>query len=198
MTDETGLPTPEPPTVPPVAPEPPMAPPVTPAEAPDASGPRAGDAWDDVMARMNDLGDAVMNWAKAATNDPSARQKLDQFRGGINDIGQKADAAFGPGSDFGQHVKGGAEQAGAAFNDAAQQVTQAAAPHMRNAFTVIAEAFGKAAAKMDEVAQSREEPAAPATPDVPAAPTVEPAEPVDPGMPGVPVEPVERGSGGRP
>lgn len=160
------------------------------------SGPSAGEAWDDVISRMTDLGDAVGRWAKAAANDPNAHQKLDQVRTGINDIAQKADAALGHvvHSEFGQQVKGGAEQAGQAISDAAQQMTQAAAPHVRNAFAGLSDVFGKAAAKMDEAAARNAETAEFVAPE----PTVEPAEPDDSAEPVTPVEPVERGSEMRP
>ncbi|MFA5845155.1 MAG: hypothetical protein WC971_10050 [Coriobacteriia bacterium] len=118
----------------------------------DAAGASAGQAWADVLARMSDLAEAVARWAKAAANDPDNRQKLDQVRTGINDMAQKADAALGhvSSSDIGQHVKEGAEQAGQAIGGAAHRVAEVAAPHVRNAFAGLSDAFGKAAAKMEE------------------------------------------------
>jgi|GEM_PF-1861421 len=184
MTDETDRT--------PSVPEP-SAPLETPAVP---SGPSALEAWEEVVTRMSDLGDAVARWARAATNDPTARQKLAQIRGGINDIGQKADAAFGQvaNSEFTQQVKDGAEQAGQAISDAAQQVSQAAAPHMKNAFAGLSDVFGKAAAKMDEAARRHAETAAPVDAETPAEPVmgIDPVAPGEPVVQTAPSQPVER------
>jgi len=185
MTDETD----RTPSVP--EPSAPQETPVVP------SGPSALEAWEEVVTRMSDLGDAVGRWAKAAANDPTARQKLAQIRGGINEIGRKADAAFGQvaNSEFTHQVKDGAEQAGQAISDAAQHVSQAAAPHMKNAFAGLSDAFGKAAAKMDEAAHRHAEtPAAPVEAETPVEPVMN-IDPVAPGEPVVqtaPSQPVER------
>lgn len=148
MADETGLPESEP-TMP--------------------SGPTPGEAWDDVLARLSALGDAVTRWAKAAANEPDTKQKLDQVRAGIDEIGQKADAALGRAvrSDLGHQVREGAEQAGQAMSDAVQQVSQAAGPHLKNVFSEISDIFGKAAVRVDEATRPTEEPAPPTAPDVP-------------------------------
>ena len=167
MTDDTSTPTPEPST---------------------PSGPGTGDAWNEVVARMNDLADAVSAWAKAAANEPDTKQKLDQMRGGINNIARKADAVADrvASSDPGRQFMDGAEQAGQALSDAAQQVSQSAAPHMRNAFAGISDVFGKAAARVDEATRRREQhasapgesektpDAAPAAPAIPASPPASP------------------------
>jgi len=153
-------------------PDPAAAPdPAAPSAASDApADPAAREAWDAVVASMADLGDAVARWARAATNDPAAKQKLGQIRGGINDIAAKAETAFGQvtESDVGKQFAQGAEQAGQAIGDAAQQFTTAAAPHVKNAFAGLASAFSKAAVKVDEAARSHEVNAtAPATPAPP-------------------------------
>lgn len=153
MIDETGHPDPEP---------------------TDPSGQTAGDAWDDVLERLSGLGDAVTRWVKAAANEPDAKEKLGQVSAGINDIGQKLDAALGRAvrSDLGQQVKEGAEQAGQAISDAAQHVTDVAAPHVANAFSGLSDAFGKAAARMDEAIRRHPESAPPVEGAPPAAPAV--------------------------
>ena len=145
----------------------------TTATDPQPTGPSAGEAWGDVVAAMNGLGDAVSNWARAATNDPDAKQKLAQVRVGISEIARKADVAVSQvsSSEFGQQVKGGAEQAGQAIGDAAQQVTTAAAPHVKTAFAGLASAFGRAAERMDEAAARRTPPAEAAAPPAPAPAT---------------------------
>lgn len=148
------------------------------APNPDAEpDPAAREAWDAVVVSMTDLGDAVARWARAATNDPAARQKLGQIRGGINDIAAKAETAFGQvtDSDVGKQFAQGAEQAGQAIGDAAQQFTTAAAPHMRSAFAGLASAFSKAAEKVDEAARTHEVNTAAAAKPAPDA-NPEPAE----------------------
>jgi len=139
MTDETRIPDPE----------------------PNGTSSPTGEAWEDVVARMNDLGEAVARWVRAAANEPDTKEKLDRVRAGIDDIGQKADAALGRAvrSDLGQQVKEGAEQAGQAMSDAAQRVTDVAAPHVKNAFAGLSDVFGKAAARVDEATHRHPEPA---------------------------------------
>ena len=98
-------------------------------------------------------------------------------------MARQADAALGKvtSSDFGQQVTQGAQQAGDAIGDAAQQVSAAAAPHVATALSGLASIFGNAAAKVDE-AVSRDrapEPPAEASRPAPAGPTeaVPPATP---------------------
>lgn len=126
----------------------------------DPAGSTASQAWYDVLARMSDLGDAVARWTKTAANDPDNKQKLDQVRMSINDIARKADAGLGhvSGSEFGQQFKGGAEQAGQAIGEAAQHVTEVAAGNVKSVFVGLSDAFGKAAAKIDEATPRRSEP----------------------------------------
>jgi len=142
MTDDPGTHVPEPP-----------------------SGPSASEAWKDVVARMSELGAAVSHWAREAADDPENRQRVEQLRVGVNDMAKKADAAFSQamGTDLGQQVQQGAEQAGKAIGDAAQQVSQAAAPHVASAFSGLADAFGRAAAKVNQAATRDGEPEAPAS-----------------------------------
>jgi hypothetical protein len=157
MTDETGLPG---------------------TGSTDPLGPTPSEAWNDVVGRLSDLGDAVVRWVKAAADEPDTKAKLDQVRAGIDEIGKRADAALGRAvrSDIGHQVVEGAEQAGQAIRGVAQQVSHAAAPAVRSTLAGLSDAFGKAAAKVDEATQRRAEP----------APTVEPKpseeeRPADPG-----------------
>ena len=144
MSDESYTPIPESsepahePTVPPV--------PESPA------GPNAGQEWSAVVAQMGALGDAIAAWARAAVNDPDAQRHLDEVRSGVNAIARKAEGAFNDvaASDFGQQVRQGAQQTGAAIGDTAQMVSEAAAPHVANAFAGLADVFGKAAQKVNE------------------------------------------------
>jgi hypothetical protein len=123
---------------------------------------------------MGELGLALSAWARSAADDPQNKQRLEQVKAGVNEMARQADNAFGKvtSTDFGQQVSQGAQQAGDAIGDAAQQVSDAAAPHVATALSGLAGVFGRAAAKVDE-AVNRERAAqqaaeAPATP-APAA-----------------------------
>ncbi len=85
---------------------------------------------------MTELSTAVAAWARAAADNPENRRHLDEVRNGVNDMAKQADAAFAhvTSTEFGQQVKSGAEEAGAAIGDAAQKVSDAAAPHVATAF----------------------------------------------------------------
>ena len=155
MTDDpAATPTPDPEPQPAADPEPPQA------EAGPA-GPSTSEAWSDVVARMTDLSAAVAAWARAAADNPENRRHLDEVRNGVNDMARQADAAFAhvTSTEFGQQVKSGAEEAGAAIGDAAQKVGDAAAPHVATAFAGLAGVFGRAAQKVEEAAQRQKEPA---------------------------------------
>jgi ElaB/YqjD/DUF883 family membrane-anchored ribosome-binding protein len=124
---------------------PPASKPKTPAK------PTVDKAWQEVLARVSDLGDAMKEWAKVAGHEADTKQKLDQVRADIDDMARKADAALGhAGSEAGQYVGESAEQASRAFSDAARRVRKATEPHVRDAFAELSDAFGKAAGKMGE------------------------------------------------
>lgn len=164
MTDET--PTPNPASAEPshgAVPEPEARP------VPDAS---TAEAWNDVVARMSELGAALSAWARSAADDPQNRQRLEQLRAGVDEMARQADSAFGrvASTDFGQQFTQSAQQAGDALGDAAQQVSEAAAPHVATALSGLASMFGKAAAKVDE-AVNRERPAGAAPEAAPAPPS---------------------------
>ena len=147
MTDET--PAPDSDTS--AAPAPDAVPDPNATQAPGPGSPTA-DAWNDVVARMTELGTALSAWAKSAADDPQNKQRLDSVRAGVDEMARQADVAFGKvtSSDFGQQFSQGAQQAGDAIGDAAQQVSDAAAPHVATALSGLASVFGRAAAKVDE------------------------------------------------
>ena len=174
MSDESYSPASEPAAEP--TPEP-----TAPATPEPPAGPSANAEWSAVVAQMGALGDAIAAWARAAVNDPDAQRHLDEVRSGVNAIARKAESTFNDvaASDFGQQVRQGAEQAGAAIGDTAQKVSEVAAPHVASAFAGLADVFGKAAARAEEVAtRSRQERAdvpAAAESETSAAPASEPA-----------------------
>jgi hypothetical protein len=159
-----------------------------PGAAPAQGSPTA-DAWSDVVARMSDLGIALSAWARSAADDPQNKQRLEQVRAGVDEMARQADSAFGrvTSSDFGQQVSQGAQQAGDAIGGAAQQVSDAAAPHVATALSGLAGVFGRAAAKVDEAVnrdRAAQKPADAAAAPAPAAATQEPPEHTPPGSGG--------------
>lgn len=144
--------------------------------------PSVSASWDDVMKRMGELGDAIGGWARAAADDAENRKHLEQVRQGLNDMSAKAAETFAEvaQSDFGKSVAQGASQAGAAIGEAAQNVGQAAAPHVASAFAGLADAFGTAARKVSESTAAHSAPAAPASPAAPAEPDATPEPPDGP------------------
>ena len=113
--------------------------------------PAVDKAWQEVLARMNELGDSMAKWAKMAGHEADTKQKLDQVRKDVARMARQADAAVGhAGTEAGQHVMESAEQASQAFGDAAQRVREATEPHVRDAFAELSDVFGKAAGKMRE------------------------------------------------
>jgi len=129
-------------------------------DSPSTPGPSTGEAWDAVLARMGDFGVAVTVWAGAAANEPETKERLDQVRAGIDEIGTKLDAAVG------RAVR---SQAGQAIGDAARTVAEATAPTVRDVFSELSGMFGRAASRVDETVKaaaaesaSAEEPSSPA------------------------------------
>ena len=139
------------------------------------TGPTAGEAWGDVVARLGELGDAISAWARAAADTPENRKHLEELRAGVEDIARQANEAISAAanSDFGRQVAEGATQVGTAIGSTAQDIGQAAAPHVASAFAGIADAFGRAAEKVGQAATPH-----PAEP--PARPAPEPPAPAEP------------------
>jgi ElaB/YqjD/DUF883 family membrane-anchored ribosome-binding protein len=168
----------------------------SPAEAVEID---AGAAWDDVVARLGDLGDAIAGWTKAAANSPENRRRVEELRANVNEMTGKAQATFaGAADDFGDQVRQGVSRAGQAIEETVQKVSAAAAPHVANALAELAYQFANAASKVEEAVKQRPpSPKAPEppTPPQPEAPADAPAEgvsevpPVAPDAPEPPKEP---------
>jgi hypothetical protein len=114
---------------------------------------------------MSDFGVAVTVWAGAAAAEPDTKEKLDQVRAGIDEIGTKLDAAVG------RAVR---SQAGQAIGDAAHAVAEATAPHVRGVFSELSDMFGKAASRVDATMKAAAE----------SAPVEEPSPPTGSAAPG--------------
>ncbi|MDP1794929.1 MAG: hypothetical protein Q8K63_12420 [Acidimicrobiales bacterium] len=144
---------------------------------PDPASPSAtGEAWSEVVASMSELGAALSAWAKSAADDPQNKARLESVRAGVDEMARQADIAIGKvtSTEFGQQVSQGAQQAGDAIGGAAQQVSDAAAPHVATALSGMASLFGRAAAKVDE-AVNRERNAEQPAEQAPTAPAAAPA-----------------------
>jgi sulfite reductase alpha subunit-like flavoprotein len=189
MTDEPNVP------IPPTQAEPSTSPAETNApEAPEA-GPTANEAWEDVVTRLRDLGEAISAWTKAAADTPENRKHLEEVRSGVNEIGRQTTQAFTSvtSGDFGRQVSEGATQVGQAIGDTAHEFGQAAAPVFASAFAGLSEAFGRAAQKVEESAAQRAEapaePAAEPQAQASAEPAAEPNAAPAPSAPQPPVAP---------
>ena len=133
--------------------------------------PRAGEAWDDVLAKVSDLSDAISRWAKTAANDPENRRKLDEVKAGMDDMARQAQTTFEhiDETEFGKQVRQGAEETGRVLGDAAQKVSDVAAPHVAVIFSGLADAAGVDEQVRRTSARSPEADAAPSAADKSAA-----------------------------
>jgi 2-oxoglutarate dehydrogenase E2 component (dihydrolipoamide succinyltransferase) len=186
MTDYPTISTPQDPAAEqPAAPEPEVAAPA--AEPIPAPGPSSAEAWQDVVVKLRELGDAFAVWTKSATDTPENRRHVEEVRSGVNEMARQASDAFSSvaASDFGRQVSEGAQE----FGQAAQEFGAAAAPHVASAFSGLADMFGRAAHKVEEsVSQASQ--AAPPAPAPARAPTAAPAAPAPaPAEPTAPVAP---------
>lgn len=163
-----------------------------PAAAPDAApaGPSAGEAWEVVVVKLRELGEAVASWTKAATDTPENRRHIDEVRAGVTDMTRQASDAFSSvaSSDLGRQMSEGATQMGQAIGGTAHEIGQTAGPAVASAFAGLADMFGRAAHKVDETvaAQAAQAPPQPASAETPA-PTPEPPPAPAPAAPEPPV-----------
>lgn len=153
---------------------------VTPSTPEPEMPPAVGEAWADVVRRMDELGAAIARWGVAARHDPQVKKHADelsaQFKAMGNKVGEVVDDVAQ--SDFGQQVTEAADKAGAAIGEGVDKFGKAAAPHVSSAFTSISDALNKAAQSLDK-ALAKE----PAESGDPAAPTQAPAPPNPPAEP---------------
>lgn len=143
----------------------------------------AAEAWNEVVARMGELGDAITRWTKAAANDPENRRRVEEVNARVGDMATKAETAiYGVSSDIGEQVRLGMAKAGKAIDETARKVSAAAAPHISNAFAELSNQFARAAARVDQAITERPERGsdnAPPTPPPPAPPIPEEPAPID-------------------
>lgn len=162
----------------PVDPEPVGAPGAAPESTSDA-----GEAWREVVAELDALGDALGRWLRAAVNDPENKRKLDEVSsrldGFVNDVGTSVKGAAD--SEVGQSFKEAADKTGEAFKMAGEKFSEEVGPKLAGAFKVMGEKLRGAADKIEERQAGAPEAAAPPSPEPPAptVPTPPPAEPAN-------------------
>lgn len=161
--------------------------PVTGSEGTPASeaAPGAGDAWREVVAELDALGDALGRWLKAAVNDPENKRRLDELSnrldGLVSDVGTTVKGVTD--TEVGQSFKEAADKTGDAFKVAGEKLSGEVGPRLAGAFKTFGEKLRDAADKIEE----RQAPAAaePVTPPA-AEPAAAPEAPVVPEPPVTP------------
>jgi len=141
------------------------------ADEPAAAGPK--DAWRDVLAQIDALGDSMTRWAKAAVNDPENRRHADEIKAKFDSVGDKIAATFDDATktEIGKSVQQAAETTGKAVVEAGGKVAAEAAPVVVSALSGFAGMLGKAAERVSTAADRRTSAPA-AAPEEPA--TAEP------------------------
>lgn len=145
-----------------------------PEAAEAASG--AGDAWREVVAELDALGDALGRWLKAAVNDPENKRRLDELSsrldGFASDVGSTVKGATD--TEVGQSFKEAADKTGDAFKVAGEKFSEEVGPKLAGAFKVMGDKLRGAADKIEErQAGTAGEPTTPpaAEPPTPTVPT---------------------------
>lgn len=165
----------------------PVEPEVTTGGGTDAQG--AGDAWRDVVAELDALGEALGRWMKAAVNDPDNKRRLDELssrlEGLVSDIGDSAKGAVD--SEVGQSFKEAADKTGDAFKVAGEKLSSEVGPRLAGAFKSVGDKLRGAADRIEErqAAAAQETTATPA-PEPTTPPVAAPEAPVVPEPPVTP------------
>ena len=151
------------------------------------AAPGAGDAWREVVAELDALGDALGRWLKAAVNDPDNKRRLDELSsrldGFVSEVGTSVKGAAD--TEVGQSFKEAADKTGEAFKVAGEKFSDEVGPKLAGAFKVMGEKLRGAADKIEERQAAA---AAPTEAAGTQAPTAEPPEPTVP-TPSAPTEP---------
>ncbi|MHB1016991.1 MAG: hypothetical protein ACYC2X_03740 [Coriobacteriia bacterium] len=147
------------------------------AEAAAEATPGAGDAWRDVVAELDALGDALGRWLKAAVNDPENKRRLEELSQRLNgfasEVGDTVKGATD--TEVGQSFKEAADKTGEAFKVAGEKFSEEVGPKLAGAFKLMGEKLRGAADKIEERQGATTETAPPAAgpasaPEVPVAP----------------------------
>lgn len=131
----------------------------------ESSGESTGEArvaWQEVIAQLDALGEAMGRWAHAAVNDPDAKRHAEQFSEQMEIVADQVSSAVDDASktDVGQQLKDAATKTGDAFKKAGTTVSAEVAPRMASALRSAAEGLHQAASRMEQ----KDPPPPPASP----------------------------------
>jgi len=128
-----------------------------PFAADEPTGPGPKDAWREVLAQIDALGDSMTRWAKAAVNDPENRRHADEIKARLDSVGSKVASTFDEATktDIGKSVQQAAETTGKAVVEAGGKVAAEAAPVVASALSGFAGMLGKAAERVSTAADKR-------------------------------------------
>lgn len=131
------------------APEPGTAPASDQGEAAAAA---ASNAWREVLAQMDALGEAIGRWARAAVNDPDNRRHAQELKDRMNGVASQVGTAMDDAmeADVGRSLKEAGEKMGDAFRTAGDRFTGEVAPRMASAFRSVADSLHGAASRMED------------------------------------------------
>ena len=115
------------------------------------------DAWRDVLAQLDTLGDSMSRWAKAAVNDPENRRHAAEIRSKIDAMSAKVTSTVDEAThtEVGRSVAEAADKTGKAIADAGGKVAQETAPAVASALTSLADFLGKAAERVGQTADEK-------------------------------------------
>jgi hypothetical protein len=122
------------------------------APAPEAAASEeARSEWQTVLDHVDELGDAIGRWAKAAVNDPDNRRRVEELREHLDRIGENIGDSIKSASESesGQQMKDAANKAGTAIADMGQRFGEEVLPKMAAAFESAADKLADAADRME-------------------------------------------------
>lgn len=112
-------------------------------------GPNAGDAWRDVVAALDSLGESIGRWARAAVDDPENKRRMHELRERVDELGRKAGDAFGNAAESSKDV---ADRASEKLREVGGRIGDEVAPRMASAFKSAADRLRDAAERMEDKA----------------------------------------------
>lgn len=121
------------------------------ASAVDEVEQAAEDVWNDVVASLDELGNAVGAWARAVTDDPRNRRRARQLKDGLESVGRQIGDVVDNATrtDIGSQVGSAAAKAGDIMLDTARRVGDEVAPRLAGAFRSAAEGLRQTAERME-------------------------------------------------
>jgi hypothetical protein len=110
------------------------------------------EAWAEVGSALDELIQAIGNWAKSLKDDPDNKRHAGELKDRLEGLGEQIGGAFDSASqtEVGQKVSEAANRAGVAVTGAAKKVGTEVAPHIAIAFRSAAEGMHKAAEELDK------------------------------------------------